>query len=526
MAEEIELKLALPEIAQRAFLRHPLLRQASRKETQRLTNLYYDTPDLALRKHGVALRLRAQGKRWLQTVKCAGKRMGGLSSRPEWETPYAGHFDFASIDDPAVRAWLEQPKIASRLAPVFETNFQRIAWTFELPRATRIELALDRGWITAAGQREAISEIEIELISGETSELFAFALTLAERVAVFPAPLSKADRGYALFLQTPLSPARATPVSLSVEMTPREAFRAIALACLDHLQRNHAAALASDDPEYIHQMRVALRRLRAALRLFRPLLPTDFEARLMPLVRELMTPLGKARDVDVLLAEIAHPVLAALPDEPRLAALVGVITERRHALRREAMRLLGAPRYGTIVLSMLALVHGISAPAEAASTDGAPASLSQFAHQRLRRLRKKALDLARQADAAKPETLHALRIGIKRLRYAQEFFAPLAARKATRRLLDRLAALQETLGQINDLANAGALLMECAGHDQALREAVSLIAGWHGPRYQKLLAAVPREIKRLDDIRLPRLRDRRRFVTSASYGTQPKIDTE
>ncbi|MFN3884879.1 MAG: CHAD domain-containing protein, partial [Rhodocyclaceae bacterium] len=354
---------------------------------------------------------------------------------------------------------------------------------------------------------------------GEANELFSLALALAERVPLVPAPLSKADRGYALFLQTKPAPVRAKPVALAAEMPPQEAFRAIALACLDQLQRNHALVLTNDDPEYIHQMRVALRRLRAALRLFRPVLPTDFTARLLPLARELMRPLGKARDVDVLLAEIAHPVLAALPDEPRLAALVGVITERRHAVRQEVLRLLGAPRYGVIVLSLLASVHGISAPAraQAVATDGLPASLPEFAHERLRRLRRQVLALARDADAAKPETLHALRIGIKRLRYALEFFAPLSAKKKTARHLEHLAALQETLGQINDLANAGALLMECAGTDQALREAVSLIAGWHGPRYQKLLTAIPREMAKLGAMTLPKLRDRHRCVTSATH---------
>ncbi|MFN3399461.1 MAG: CHAD domain-containing protein [Ferrovibrio sp.] len=501
MAEEIELKLALPETAQRTFLRHPLLRQAVRKQTIRLTNRYFDTPDLDLREQGIALRLRKRGRRWLQTVKCAGSHAGGLSARPEWETPYGGHFDFAAVDDPKVRALLERPKIATRLTPVFETNFRRIVWTFELPRATRIELALDRGWIAACGQREPICEIEIELQSGEVSELFSLALALAERVPLAPAPLSKADRGVALFLQTPPMPARAMPVPLSAGMTPLEAFRTIALACLDHLQRNHAAALASDDPEYIHQMRVALRRLRAALRLFRPLLPADLSGRLRSLVRELMTPLGKARDIDVLLTEVVQPVLAALPDEPRLTALTGVIAERRQAMRQEALRLLGAPRYGTIVLTMLALVHGISA-AES-SKARAPLHLAEFAHERLRRLRRQALDLARQADAVRPETFHALRIGIKRLRYALEFFAPLAARKVTRRRIEELAALQDVLGRINDLANAGALLTACAGSDPALREAVSLIAGWHGPRYQKLLARMPRKIERLGKLHLP-----------------------
>lgn len=500
MAEEIELKLALPEDAQRKFLRHPLLRQAQHKQAYRLTNLYYDTPTLDLRKRGVALRLRAQGRFWLQSVKCAGNRAGGLSSRPEWETPYGGHFDFATIDDPKVRGWLARPKIASRLAPLFETNFQRIAWTFELVRGTRIELALDRGWIAAGGQREAISEVELELLAGNPDELFALAQVLAERVPLIPAPLSKADRGYRLFQQAPATPCRTVPIPLAATDTPVEAFRRIALACLDHMQRNQAGASTSDDPEYIHQMRVAVRRLRAALRLFAPLLPEGFAAQMLPALHELMATLGAARDYDVLLAEIAAPVLHALPDEPRLAALIGVITERRCVIRRDALCQLAAPHYGAVVLGMLATLHRFDAASPAAT------SLLAFADGELRRLRKKTLALAARASIDDPASLHALRIGIKRLRYALEFFAPLAAQKPMQRLLAQLTALQDALGQINDLANAGALLMDCAAADPFLREAVTLIGGWHGPRHQKLLAAVPRGLKRLGKLHLPEIR--------------------
>ncbi len=517
MAEEIELKLALPEEAQRGFLRHPLLRQAAHKQAYRLTNIYYDTPDFALRKRGIALRLRAQGKFWLQSVKCAGDRAGGLSARPEWETPYGGHFDFSAIDDASVRDWLARPKIVGSIAPIFETNFQRIAWTFELVRGTRIELALDRGSIVAGGQREAISEVEIELLAGNPAELFAMAQALAARAPLVPAPLSKADRGYRLFHQQPATPFKATPIPLAATATPVEAFRTITLACLDHLQRNHAGARGSDDPEYIHQMRVATRRLRAALRLFGPLLPEGFADRLLPPLHELMCMLGQARDYDVLQAEIAAPVLYALPDEPRLAALVGVITERRFAIRQEALRQLAAAHYGEVVLQTLATLHGLATTDDAkvsagataqANTDAAPEApcLLDFANDRLRRLRKKTLALAAAASVDNPASLHALRIGIKRLRYALEFFAPLAARKPMQRLVEHLTALQDALGQINDLANAGALLMDCADTDQRLREAVTLIGGWHGPRHQKLLAAVPRGLKRLGKLRLPKLR--------------------
>lgn len=505
MAQEIELKLALDESAQQNFLRHPLLRRAVHKQTFRLINLYYDTPALELREHGIALRLRAKGKLWLQTVKCAGKATGGLSARPEWETPYHGHFDFSVIDDAAVRNWLEQPKLKPRIAPIFETSFQRTAWTFTPAAGTRIELVLDRGWIAAAGRREAISEIELELLEGEDAHLFTLACGLAERIPMAPAPLSKADRGYRLFKQVPATPVRAVPIPLAAEEMPLAAFEHIALGCLDHLQRNHAGAISTGDPEYIHQMRVATRRLRAALRLFGPLLPAGLLDTLVPDLRELMRALGPARDYDVLLAEIAQPVLQALPDEPRLAALVGIITARGFDVRQEAVRMLASPRYGSLVLHVLASLYGVS-KVGAGETAADANTISVFAENRLRRLRKKVLTLAAHARIKDPVSLHALRIGIKRLRYALEFYSPLASPKAMRHMLDQLAHLQETLGHINDLASAGELLMACADDDPRLREAVTLIGGWHGPRHHELLASVPKNLQRLGKLRLPALK--------------------
>ncbi len=503
MPHETELKLSLVESAHRHFLRHPLLKQASGRQTSRLVSLYYDTPELALHERGIALRLRAHDQLWLQTVKCAGKSAGGLSARPEWETPYLGHFDFSVIDDADVRDWLDKEKVKGRLAPVFETNFQRMSWRFEPAPGTRIELAFDRGWIAAAGRREAISELELELLEGDGAQLFALARALAARIALVPTPDSKAERGYRLYRGQLAAPVKAAPIALSGGEDPVTAFDRIALACLDQLQRNHPGASTSDDPEYIHQMRVAARRLRAALRLFAPLLPPDYPAPIVAALRELMGILGQARDLDVLQAEIAEPVLQSLPDEPRLAALVGVITERRFDRRRAAVDFLRSPRFGLIMLATLEALHGRP---ERVDGDETASCLIAFADERLRRLRRKALKLAAAARSDDPPSLHALRIGIKRLRYALEFFAPLAAPKAMNRVLGRLARLQETLGQINDLANAGDLLMDCAGDDASLREAVALIGGWHGPRHQQLLSAVPRELKRFRKLTLPKLR--------------------
>lgn len=498
MAEEVELKLALAEDHQGRFLRHPLLKQAIERRIETLDNIYYDTADLSLRRRGIALRLRRKGRDWLQTVKLAGASAAGLSSRPEWEFPYAGNFEFSGVDQAAVREWLQRPKLLARIVPICETRFRRISWTLVAAPGT-VLLTLDRGWIIANGRREAISEVELELAGAPVHAIFAVATQLAQRVALTPSVLSKAERGYRLHLGTPPTPFKAEAVALSATMPPFEAFRRIALSCLEHLQQNHHGALSSDDPEYIHQMRVATRRLRAALRLFAPVLPERLAESLRMPLAALMTRLGRARDLDVLLSEIANPVLDALPNEPRLPALASDITNRRYAARAEALALLAAPDYGRILLAALESLH----PKPAA--DAAVIPLQSFAAERLRRLRRKLRRLAAAAQLEDPASLHALRIGVKRLRYALEFFAPLAPEAAFARVLQRLAVTQDTLGQLNDLTNAGALLMDCAGDDPRLREAVTLIGGWHGPRYSRLLADIAGARARLIRLRLPRL---------------------
>lgn len=500
MANEIELKLSLPEQAQGLLLRQSVLKRAVSRQSHQLVNLYYDTPALSLHKRGIALRLRKQGRIWLQTVKCAGSSAAGLTSRPEWETPYAGHFDFAAIDDPEVRRWLDRPSLRKRLAPLFETSFRRSTWRFEPAPGCVFHLMLDRGWVAAAGRREPISEVELELESGEVNELFKLAQTLADRLPLVPQILSKAERGYRLYRNARPVPVKAQPVALAGDCPPLAAFRRIALSCLEHQQGNLEGVLNSDDPEFIHQMRVATRRLRAAMRLFAPRLPPGLAEELLPPLRQLMDRLGRARDLDVLLSEIAMPVMHALPDEPRLAVLVGAVTDRQHAAREAAARHLGSAAYGRLMLLATAALHRPPFAEPAAEE-----TVAAFASDRLRRLRKKVRVLAEAASTDDPASLHRLRIGVKRLRYALEFFAPLCSGRALQRLLRRLGALQDELGQLNDLANAGLLLMHCAGDDPRLREAVSLVGGWHASRHRELLARIPERLRELRRLSLPTL---------------------
>ena len=199
MAEEIEIKLALDPANQRRFLRHPLLRTATARSNQLLDNIYYDTPDMALQKYGVALRIRRQGRQRLQTVKLAAKAIGGLSIRPEWEVPYRGQFDFSCVEILSVRQWLEQAEILQRIAPLFQTRFRRITWHLPLARGGEVLVALDRGAVFAGGRQAPISEVELEL-SGSTDveALLGIGDLLRQRIPLTPSSISKAQRAYEL----------------------------------------------------------------------------------------------------------------------------------------------------------------------------------------------------------------------------------------------------------------------------------------------------------------------------------------
>lgn len=194
--QEVELKLALGQGSAETLKAHPLL-QNTPSETHRLANVYYDTPDRALEQDRVALRLRGDGQRFVQTVKTAGNGHGGLHTRGEWET----RRDEESLDTD----WLaglgvipfERDAVRQTLQPVYRTDFQRTQWLLE-HEGSHIELALDIGEIIVGERRIAIHEIELELKAGREETLWSLADQLAGQCALRPSNASKAARAVSL----------------------------------------------------------------------------------------------------------------------------------------------------------------------------------------------------------------------------------------------------------------------------------------------------------------------------------------
>ncbi|MBT9613432.1 MAG: CHAD domain-containing protein, partial [Burkholderiales bacterium] len=424
MTTEIELKLALLP-GQLAHLKHhPLLAKAGPALRRRLVSVYFDTPELELMQAQAALRVRRVGRRWVQTVKIGGGSVGGLHQRPEWETPVAGAApEPARFDAPAVQTLLTPARLA-RLRPVFETQFWRTTWTVPVSGGSSIEVALDQGFVSGGGRSQPICEVELELKSGKTAALYDLALALAADVDLFPDPASKAQRGYALFQNLPLQPVQAAPVGLQPEMQVTDAFVAVMQNGLGQFTANLAGLMHEADPEYLHQARIALRRLRSALTVFAPALPDAVLTSLGEELRWLMDVLGPARDWDVFATQTLPPLLAAKPG----SALASLIHdgEAHRSEARAAMTMAVTSRRLTrllLVTGRMLLQHPWEQAKERLAWQNTLATkLAESAlERRHRQLLRRGRHFARLPAAAR----HRLRIAAKKQRYAAEFFAEL-----------------------------------------------------------------------------------------------------
>lgn len=484
MSQEIELKLTLPRKALPALRRHPVIVAAVKLGvTATLDNTYFDTEALDLRTHRVALRTRKAGRKLLQTVKCAAESTAGLSHRPEWERPFDGHFEFSAIDAPKVRKLLD--KHAGALHPVFTTRFRRETRLHAPGSGVQILFMIDNGEVIAGDRREPICELELELVEGSPQDLLELARQLAAELPLFPEDLSKAQRGFRLHLGETPAPRRAEPSAIIPTQSPVEAFRSLAFSCLRQWQANVEGACVGADPEFVHQLRVALRRLRSLFDLFAPALPADFVTDWDARLDALAGTFAPLRDLDVLCDELFAPVLAAPyslhgSEAVALARLGDALSAARRDARDALRARLDAATQGRHLLDLTAALSTL--PDHLPDVIG---TLPDFARDQLERLHRKARRRHRAANQDLPETLHALRIAIKRLRYAVEFFAPLMPRKRTATYLAELVAMQGALGYINDVDVARERLAERAGDDTALQIAAAYLCGWHGARHQR-----------------------------------------
>lgn len=494
MHHELELKLALaPEQLER-LPQNPLLRGLARGEpaSRQLVSTYYDTPARLLYKRAMALRVRAAGAERVQTLKVPGDGVMGLQSFREYETPVSDERpDLGRLADEEIRSFFDREGVADTIEPVFTTQFARRTLRLRLVDS-EIELALDRGEIRSGEAIEPICEAEIELISGNPTRIYELALALHESVPFRIERRTKAGRGYALALRHAPAPVFGEKPGLRPGITLGAAVARIFRACLDQIEGNEAAVLAGHDPEGVHQMRVGVRRLRAALQAFRPVLARDVCDALKHDLRWLQKQLGPARDWDVFAAETLPPIVDRLSGERGFGELAAQAEAARAEGYRRARAALSEPRYTGLVLRLELWLEEGSLLARPGADGGGIAgrSVEEFAAKVLSQRHRKLRKLGRGHDGFGEDELHALRIQAKKMRYALEFFRDLYPEKPVKRYLKALVGVQDALGAFNDAAVTRGLLEELRvrsalgdGYDKPLSERVTgLVTGWQAAR--------------------------------------------
>jgi inorganic triphosphatase YgiF len=490
---EIELKLALSPADVAAFRRAAPL-AGVRPRRRKLTSIYYDTPEFALEDAGVALRLRRSGGRWIQSVKGgAATGTGGLHERGEWERPRPdASIDPGGLEGTPIAALEEAATLPARLKPAFTVALERETWDLEPEPGTRVEVALDRGKALAAGRAAPVCEVEIEILQGDRAAAFALADSLLDSVRLRPTAVTKAERGYRLLRDEPLRPMKSSGVQLAAAMTPVEAARAVIAAALAQMQANEEGLLATSDPEFVHQARVALRRLRSALRMFRDVLPPEARARWREASGEAARALGEARDWDVLATETLPPLLRAFGNRAVTRSLAARAQARRRKARVSARALLASPGYARFVLD---LARWLAEP-PAAPPAGTPA-LADYASRIVRRRHRRLLADAQHLARLSPAERHAIRIDAKRLRYGVDGFASLFRARRVEDYLGTLEALQDVLGNANDAATAARLLKDL----RPPRAFAAFSRGWLAARAEGEIAAVAALVRRLASVK-------------------------
>ncbi len=487
---EIELKLQVPGAAHAAVEAAVAGRSPSTRLRLRLQAAYVDTSDRRLATAGLALRLRREGRQWVQTLK--GSLADGIS-RHEHNVARGGATVMPSIEPQlhsgtAVGERLQAllaGEVDAPLAVVYRTDIRRRTRVLAVrvpgqPQA-KVELAFDLGSIAADGTSIAVCELEIELLSGTPDAVITTARRWIAQHGLWLDARSKSERGDLLARGERIAPpthAGPAPI-LDPTMSAADAWRVVLRNCAAQVIAN-ASQIASGEhlDAHVHQLRVGLRRLRSAAALFEGVADAALGAAAAQLFRRL----GALRDRAAIDAAFAADLRAAqrqagLPDEPPAPPPVS-LESAAEVLREGASQAL-----------LLDLLAAMQRDVGEVAFDAEP-PLRKGLAARLNRWHRQVLADAARHDELDDESRHRLRKRAKRLRYAAEFAAPLFERRAVRRYLKQLRALQERLGAISDVVTA-----MHAFAPRAVAEPRAMFAlGWFTARRELLIARAHPEL--------------------------------
>jgi len=441
---EIELKLSVASPTGRVLAG----REVAGARPRNVESIYFDTQDGKLRSAGFCLRLRKDRGRWLQTVKSEEDSVQG---RYEHERPVKrGSVDFALLKQTPLDGVIDGD---DDLQPIFLTRVRRRSQNRKC-QESQIEFSLDEGEIIAAGRTSPILELELELKSGRLADVFAEARRLVQADGLTPAFTSKSERGYLLAEGDCERAPKFRGPRFSGKIPTGVVFQGIGRACLRQLTANAELLAAGARLEALHQVRVSLRRLRVALIVFRPVLADGEYEAVKKELRWLTGEMADARNLDVFIQDSFRSAVDQAVDSGVMATFGRGLIDAQHEAYRRAAAAVRSKRFRTLVVDIARWIADGEWTRTALTAHSAAAPCGEFARGALDKRRWAVKKRYKSMDWKDPIARHKLRIGIKKIRYASEFFAGLVGKNRRRRFDDYIGALedlQESLGRLNDI---------------------------------------------------------------------------
>ena len=431
---------------------------ADPQPARRYTTVYWDTPDLRLARWDATLRHR-DGQGW--TVKLPGDRAGVLLVRDEHT--FAG--GPKRVPDEAL-ALLRAYVRGARLAPVARSRAERRPTVLRDAAGNQLAEVVDDEVQVIEGRRVADRYRELEVELGEAAQPDTLDKLLARlREAGATETPAQASKYRQALGGRELAPAELTVADLDRDASVEELLRGDLAASTLRLFRHLPAVWLDEDPEAVHQARVAVRRLRSTLRTARSVLDRDWTKRLRDELKWFADLLGAVRDADVLRARLQGRV-DALPEDDQAGArrLFAHLAGQREEARAGLVEAMEAPRFAQLLDDVVAAAQAPAVTAEAAGPAGKV--LPPLVRKEWKKLTKA---IGKAGDDPEDRALHKIRIRAKRTRYAAEAASPVIGKPA-RRLAKAAEGIQDVLGEQHDAVVAERWLREAAS--RARREAL------------------------------------------------------
>lgn len=412
--------------------------------SQKLVSVYFDTAEFRLKQNGFALSVRSDGNKKVQRIKTATNIP---FTRGEWQHEIKTDEPDLKLAKATAMKPLIRRKLQRALHPLFVTDILRETMLLRRDDTT-IEMAIDRGEIKCGQKTVLVNELELELKSGDRGVIVGIARRLANEMKLKFGVRTKPERGYRLV--SGYAPFHGEPLILDRNATIADTFKTIAMSCLRHFALNDDAIIHAD-ADAIHQMRVGLRRLRAAMSIFKEIVSdaesTDVRANL----KWLLNQLGHARDTDVMLKETIAPLLKKQKRQD-LAVLRDDLQKQRSDAFEKAKQTVQSDQFRRLVLQVALWIDGGKWCRNEDSVQVARQQclITEFAPEVLTKRNKKVVAQLGTLAELGPTQRHKLRIAIKKLRYTMEFFGSLYSDGKV--YGKTLKQLQDALGRLNDIS--------------------------------------------------------------------------